>query len=743
MPTSVLSEFLRRLRGSALPPGGTEPTDGQLLEAFVRRQDRQALEGLVRRHAPVVWGVCRRALATHHDAEDAFQAAFLVLVRKAASIRSPDLLANWLYRVAHQTAVKARQAAAKRCAREKPMAGTPEPETGSHDAEFGPEAQALLDEELRRLPDKYRIAILVCDLEGRSRAEAAQQLGLPPGTVASRLVRGRALLAKRLLRRGVGVSAGSSAASGSVPAALLANTTKAAALFAAGEPTAAGAISAPVSALMEAVLKASALAKQRAAGVVLLIAAVALTGVGVEAGWWAWRPPATPAPAPKSYPPAAEKEETLPIADAVIDHESEKLPEGAAVLRGDLNLAAQLGGLFTEALDRANKGKLIFASGTPLKLLAAGPTLDSPDEAAVVKLTRRGGRLDLEIAYTSAVARGEVLKQNVPWRPLVTVPVELPPDNPNALPRKVQRSRDGVVQEGLEFGGPYELPPGRYTLTVTWRAVETLPDGKPHDVKPTVSTAAFTVLEGRKESKPAAVNGVEFRAYVQGQVQAPAAGGWLNAIDLAHLNASDVAEKIQVANFNGIPESKAIDLGLRVTNATDKALTFKLTDAVWPVLKTADGKELRMSRGREVTGPCPPIAVDAGASADVSRDCDLQRPEGETDLRLSGPDATGFLWCFDGLKPGKYALSFRYQNDDPGTDQAFWVGKATTEEVTFEILDDRNDWRPARLQGREFTAPAAARVAAATAGQARDVRRAADGTAGVGLREVRLLGSGN
>src|SRR6516164_9636230 len=118
MPNNVILDFLYHLCESATLREGAEPTDGQLLEAFVRRRDPQAFEGLVRRHAPMVGGVCRRALA-HHDAEDAFQATFLVLVRKAASIRSPELLPNWLYRVAHQTACKARQTAAKRAAREK------------------------------------------------------------------------------------------------------------------------------------------------------------------------------------------------------------------------------------------------------------------------------------------------------------------------------------------------------------------------------------------------------------------------------------------------------------------------------------------------------------------------------------------------------------------------------------------------------------------------------------------------
>jgi DNA-directed RNA polymerase specialized sigma24 family protein len=136
MPTKLILDFLHHLRGSALLQEGAAPTDGELLEAFVQRRDCQALKCLVRRHAPIVWGVCRRTLAQQHDAEDAFQATFLVLVRKAATIRSRDLLANWLYRVAYQTAVKARQVAARRSARETPMAEIPEPITESQDAEF-------------------------------------------------------------------------------------------------------------------------------------------------------------------------------------------------------------------------------------------------------------------------------------------------------------------------------------------------------------------------------------------------------------------------------------------------------------------------------------------------------------------------------------------------------------------------------------------------------------------------------
>jgi RNA polymerase sigma factor (sigma-70 family) len=285
MATSPLIEFLQRIRGSVLLREGGEQSDAQLLEAFIRQRDSQALEGLVRRHAPMVWGVCRRTLASHHDAEDAFQSTFLVLVRKAASIRSRELLANWLYRAAQTTARKARQMAAKRYARQKAMVPMPEPKTQSRDREFGPELRALLDEELSRLPDKYRIAVLLCDLEDRSRTEAAQQLQLPEGTLASRLARGRALLAQRLTRRGVTISAAAlaaalpqQAASVCVPAALLSNTIKAVTLLAAGGATAAGAISAQVSALTREVMAATMLGKKKAVGILLFMAAFVLGG---------------------------------------------------------------------------------------------------------------------------------------------------------------------------------------------------------------------------------------------------------------------------------------------------------------------------------------------------------------------------------------------------------------------------------------------------------------------------------
>src|SRR5437667_1066762 len=128
MATSQTSGVIEHLRRAVLLRDGAGLTDGQLLEDYLSRRDEAALAALVQRHGPMVWGVCRRVLFNHHDAEDAFQATFLVLVRKAASIASRELLANWLYGVAHQTALKARATAARRCARERQVAEMPETE---------------------------------------------------------------------------------------------------------------------------------------------------------------------------------------------------------------------------------------------------------------------------------------------------------------------------------------------------------------------------------------------------------------------------------------------------------------------------------------------------------------------------------------------------------------------------------------------------------------------------------------
>src|SRR5438552_9954243 len=158
----------------------------------------------MRRHGAMVMGVCRRVLRNSHDAEDAFQATFLVLVRKARHIRPTALLANWLYGVAYRAALKARAVQTKRRLRERQLHEVVEPVTVSPDS--WDDVRRIIDRELMRLPEKHRLPIILCDLEGKSIREAARQLGWPQGTLAGRLARSRKLLAQRLSRYGLAVA---------------------------------------------------------------------------------------------------------------------------------------------------------------------------------------------------------------------------------------------------------------------------------------------------------------------------------------------------------------------------------------------------------------------------------------------------------------------------------------------------------------------------------------------------------
>jgi RNA polymerase sigma factor (sigma-70 family) len=260
-------------------------TDGDLLRSFIHKRDEAALETLIHRHGPMVWGVCHRLLRNQHDAEDAFQAVFLVLVHKAATIRDKDAVANWLYGVARQTALRLRFARARLHQRERQV--TEMPQTAAQEAVHDNELLALLDRELSRLPDKYRILIVLCDLEGKTRTEAARQLGCPEGTVAGRLARARAMLAKRLAQQGVAMPGGSlttmlgrKIATADVPASVVYGTIQAATLVATGQAVSAGVISAKVAALTEGVLKTMYLTRLKFATAVLLLLALGACGTG-------------------------------------------------------------------------------------------------------------------------------------------------------------------------------------------------------------------------------------------------------------------------------------------------------------------------------------------------------------------------------------------------------------------------------------------------------------------------------
>ena len=273
MTTRALAPLVQLLRQFRLHRGGTT-TDAELLELFISQRDEDAFETLVRRHGPMVLGVCRRILHNEADVEDCFQATFLVLVRKAAALRRRGLVSNWLYGAARKAALKARAMRNLRHRKEKEAGVEKTRMSADHDRDL----QELLDQELERLPDKYRAAIVLCDLEGMTVPAAAKEVGCPLGTLSARLVRGRAMLAKRLARHGLAVSGAvlatalcQNAASACVPGPLVISTVQAATLLVAGKALVTGMVSAKVAALMEGVLKAMLLTKLKNLAIVLVL----------------------------------------------------------------------------------------------------------------------------------------------------------------------------------------------------------------------------------------------------------------------------------------------------------------------------------------------------------------------------------------------------------------------------------------------------------------------------------------
>jgi RNA polymerase sigma factor (sigma-70 family) len=267
-------------------------SDGQLLDRYIDRREGASFEALVRRHGQMVWGVCRRMLRDHHDAEDAFQATFLVLARRAATIVPREKVANWLYGVAFQTARRARATRARRRLREGNVPAGPEP--AAVPQARSNELVEVLDHELSRLPDKYRVLIVLCELEGKTHGEAAEQLGWPVGTVSGRLSRARALLAERLTRRGVAVAGvaltalleqGRGTVSACVPVPLLSSTVKAASAFATRQ-TATAVVSSGAEALTREVLKTMRFSRIKVTTVALMV--LTLAGAALwQARTWA------------------------------------------------------------------------------------------------------------------------------------------------------------------------------------------------------------------------------------------------------------------------------------------------------------------------------------------------------------------------------------------------------------------------------------------------------------------------
>jgi RNA polymerase sigma factor (sigma-70 family) len=286
-------------------------SDEQLLARFVAGSE-PAFGALVRRHGPMVFGVCRRLLGHVQDAEDAFQAAFMVLANQAGSIRKSASVASWLYGVAYRVACKAQRAKRRRLAGESGTRYAPALSAGPDSA--WRELCAILDEELNRLPEKYRAVLVLCYLEGKSNEAAARQLGCTKGTVSSRIWRGRELLRERLTRRRLTLSAGVAVglfgvgtASGAVPGKLIYATVQAAIHFTVGG-AAGGHVATPAVLLAQEVLRTMFLTNYKFIVTMTLALALSVFGGGMILQKVQTAPPETPKAAPRRVT------ETAPVA---------------------------------------------------------------------------------------------------------------------------------------------------------------------------------------------------------------------------------------------------------------------------------------------------------------------------------------------------------------------------------------------------------------------------------------------
>jgi RNA polymerase sigma factor (sigma-70 family) len=342
-----LTQYLYEQRLAELP-------DAQLVEHFVVHSDDASFAVLVRRHGPMVLGLCRRLLGQHQDAEDAFQAAFLVLARRAGSLRKRQSLAAWLHGVAYRIAHKARTTAARRRQHEQ-QAGLSRLAQQTDDS-VQPDSSGLFDEELARLPERLREPLILCYLDGLTREEAAQRLSLAPRTLKARLARGRALLRKALERRGVAESRmmGLFAPLG-VPVVLTGSTVRHAAIF---STRLAGAQEIPASVLALAKHGLGTVLLPRVSVVLLVILALGglILGLGLAS-------PLPPVEVRKAAPPTHPAGESRPA----VDRHGDPLPEGALARLGTVRLRQ---GEPIDHLGLSRDGKLLATGGTqgPVRL---------------------------------------------------------------------------------------------------------------------------------------------------------------------------------------------------------------------------------------------------------------------------------------------------------------------------------------------------------------------------------------
>jgi RNA polymerase sigma factor (sigma-70 family) len=486
MALRSLQLVLRRLHGLA---SGEGVTDALLLERFVRQRDEAAFELLVRRHERLVLGVCRRVLHNAQDAEDAFQATFLVLVRKAGSIGRWESLAGWLYRVAYRISLRANATARRRHQRETSSPTAAEAEAPHEpDEALWRDLRPVLDQEINALPQRYRGPVILCYLEGKSYDEAAAQLGCPKGTLSTRLTRARELLRDRLTRRGLALTSAAlaaclagQAAQATAAQTLVSNTVRAAAGLTVGAKTGGEVVSTQAIHWMEGVMKDMLYTKMKIAGIVAVALVLLGTGVGVwgqgvlaladpeknkeqaqvkelpgkkqasdlerlQGTWWLEPDEARGKPVPKE---GAKKADTMTInGDQMIEpagdfeitttfridpNKSPKTIDLLSVAREDFN------GVLKERITILQRG-IYELRGDTLKICLA------PGEKERPKRIQAPAQAGHALQFYRRIDPSQVRAQIIPASPGFTrAEIALNPDDPGKPPKKFKAIIDRVV----------------------------------------------------------------------------------------------------------------------------------------------------------------------------------------------------------------------------------------------------------------------------------------------------------
>lgn len=639
MPQRPLKRAVQHLRHLVDQGVADAMSDRQLLERFVRQRDESAFDKLVQRHGPMVLRVCGRILGSGHDVDDGFQATFLVLVRRAEALPWREALGGWLHGVALRVALKIKAQAVRH-----PLPERAKPAKTPHDPVqeevLAGELRQIVDEELRRLPARYRDPLVLCDLEGRTHAEAARELGWPRGSLAKRLEVARDCLRERLVARGltlatslVGVMLTDSVRA-AVPSGLVGATLKTIFVSMTAEGVV-GTASVPAIALAEGLLHTMHHLKVKAVLSLLLTVSALGGGVGLllhQAG-------AAKAPAPSRVAEGSQdvEVEELPLpsrrgGERVMDL---KLNAGVVVMIGPGKrrgmsppaYTALQAETYAAALAETSPRPVRFLAGDLPSIVSVGPPLEREDHAVVKKLIRQGNRLRLEVIHTRSRPAGTPLLEKGSYRPLMSVPVD--------------------------------LEAGKYQLTATWQAVTALTDSKLNDMPSATYEYAFVIVDNLVVSPSVSLEGLDFETLTaKAEVRIPASG-----------------------------QQKAVNVGLRVHNRTNKEVTLstELEDVV-PQLWAPDGKRLASSRWQRMLRVHSPVPVPPHRRITYWQHALLSwSADGKTMELRSDSDSWG--WRYAGLMPGKYAVSFEYTNDRQiFDDRPCWMGKVQTRPVSLTLV---------------------------------------------------------